>query len=84
MGICLIFAEYHKGLQALLRSDDTIDNNQYLESLSKIEYFLRLLYHDLMLYLAEVKDAPYNLKLFLHVIYEIDSSLHYLKDMFYS
>jgi hypothetical protein len=37
-----------------------------------------------MLYLTAEKETSYNLKLFLHVIYEIDSSLHYMKDILYS
>ena len=36
MILCLIFAEYQKGLQQLLRNDDTVDNARYLESLEKI------------------------------------------------
>ena len=53
MTLCLIFAEYHKGLTELLRNDDTKDNKSYKESLKKIQYLLRLLYHDLMLNMTE-------------------------------
>ena len=45
---------------------------------------MRLLYHDFILCLSVQRETSYNLKLFLHVIYEIDSSIHYLKDIFYS
>jgi hypothetical protein len=45
---------------------------------------LRLLYHNIMLFLTEEKDTSYNLKLFLHVIYEIDSAVHYMKDILFS
>ena len=84
MTLCLIFAEYHKGLTELLRNDDTMDNRNYKDSLRKIQYLLRLLYHDFMLYLTEDKETSYNLKLFLHVIYEIDSAMHYMKDILFS
>jgi hypothetical protein len=83
MILCLIFAEYQKGLQELLRSEDTIENANYLESLKKIHHFLRILYHNFMLGLTEKEDS-FNLKLFLHVIYEIESSIHYLKDILFS
>ncbi len=36
MILCIIFAEYHKGIQELLRNDDNIDNKKYHESLKKI------------------------------------------------
>ena len=36
MILCFIFAEYHKGLQNLLKSDDNIEDKSYLESLKKI------------------------------------------------
>lgn len=68
----------------MLKSDDTIDNRRYQESLKKIQYFLRLLYHNYMLKLTEEKDSSYNLKLFMHVIYEIDTAVHYLKDILLS
>jgi hypothetical protein len=84
MILCLIFAEYHKGLQELLRNDDTIDNKKYHDSLKKISHLLRLLYHNFMLSLTEEKESSFNLKLFLHVVYEIDSSIHYLKDILFS
>lgn len=37
-----------------------------------------------MLDLTEEKETSYDTKLFLHVIYEIDCSMRYLKDLFYS
>jgi transcriptional regulatory protein LevR len=37
-----------------------------------------------MLSLTEEKESSFNLKLFLHVVYEIDSSIHYLKDILFS
>ena len=83
MILCLIFAEYSKGLNDLLKSDDTIESNKYMESLRKIDHLLKLLYHNFMLNLAEKEDS-FNLKLFLHVVYEIDSAVHYLKDIFHS
>lgn len=36
MLLCLVFAEYQKGLNELLKNDDTIDNKKYQESLKKI------------------------------------------------
>ena len=86
MLLCLVFAEYQKGLNELLKNDDTIENKKYQESLKKIQYFFRLLYHDFMLNLTEKKESSssYNLKLFLHVIYEIDSAMHYMKDILLS
>lgn len=45
---------------------------------------MRLLYHNYMLNLTEEKDSSYNLKLFMHVIYEIDTAVHYLKDILLS
>lgn len=84
MVISLIFAEYHKGLQTLLRSENTVENEKYLESLKKVQHLIRLLYHDFTLFLSEQTQTSYNLKLFLHVVYEIDSSVHFLKDIFLS
>ena len=37
-----------------------------------------------MIMLHDQKEASADLKLFLHVIYEIDSSIHYLKDILFS
>jgi len=36
MILCVIFVEYQKGLNEMLKSDDTIDNRRYQESLKKI------------------------------------------------
>lgn len=42
------------------------------------------MYHNFTLYLTEEKESSYDLKLFLHVIYEIDCSMHFLKDVLFS
>lgn len=61
-----------------------MEDKNYLNSLQKIQNLLRILYHNFTLYLTEEKESSYDLKLFLHVIYEIDCSMHFLKDVLFS
>ena len=53
MILCLIFTEYYNGLQHLLKSDDTIENPRYLQSLKKIHSLLRVVYHEIMMMLND-------------------------------
>ncbi len=54
-------------------------------SLEKIDHLFKLLYHEFMLNLDEKQgEISYYFKLFLHVIYEIESAVHYMKDKIFS
>ena len=53
MILCLLFAELYKGLQSMLKSDDTIEDKEFKLSLRKIEHLMRLLYANYMLYIAD-------------------------------
>jgi hypothetical protein len=68
----------------MLKNNDTIDNKKYNESFVKMQHLLKMLYHNFMLDLTEEKETSYDIKLFLHVIYEIDCSMRYIKDIFYN
>ena len=47
----------------------------------KINHFFELLYHEFILSLDQLQgEISYYYKLFLHVIYEIESFVHYMKD----
>jgi hypothetical protein len=83
--IALFVAEYSKGLKKLLTSEDNLDNQGYSESLTKINHFFELLYHEFILSLDQLQgEISYYYKLFLHVIYEIESFVHFMKDtLFY-
>lgn len=43
---------------------------------------MKLLYHNFMLYLTDDNESRADIKLFLHIIYEIDVAMHFLKDLF--
>lgn len=82
MILCLLFAELYKGLQSMLKSDDTIEDKEFKLSLRKIEHLMRLLYANYMLYIADDQQVEVgnDLRLFLHVVYEIDTSIRFIKD----
>jgi hypothetical protein len=83
----LIFAEYAKGLKNFLKSDELKDTElafrQYLSSLCKIKNLIDMLYHEFIMHL-EVRqgEITYYYKLFLHVLYEVESAVVFLKDVF--
>lgn len=82
MLLCLIFTELYKGMQAFLRSDEMWQSIGYQSAMTKVQHILKLLYHNFMLYLNDDNEARADIKLYLHVCYEIDASVHYLKDLF--
>ena len=83
MIICLFAAEYSKCLKSLLQNDDNLENPNYLSSLDKISKFFELLYCEFILTLDGIQgEISYYYKLFLHVIYELESAVHYIKDVF--
>ena len=79
--IALFIAEYSAGLKKLLTSEDNLDNQGFLDSLTKVNHFFELLYHEFILSLDQLQgEISYYYKLFLHVIYEIESFVHFMKD----
>lgn len=82
--IAIFVGEYSKALRYYLQSDDTCDNPEYIRSMRRIDMFFKLLYHEFMINLDEQQgEIQYYYKLFLHVIYELESTVHYLKDIFF-
>lgn len=69
----------------MLKSDDTIEDKEFKISLRKIEHLMRLLYANYMLYIADDQQVEVgnDLRLFLHVVYEIDTSIRFIKDCLY-
>lgn len=79
--IALFVAEYSKGIQSFLTNNENVENEQYLLSLKKVNHFFELLYHEFILSLDQQQgEISYFYKLFLHVIYELESAVHFLKD----
>ena len=79
--IALFIAEYSAGLKKFLTSEDNLDNQGFLDSLTKVNHFFELLYHEFILSLDQLQgEISYYYKLFLHVIYEIESFVHFMKD----
>ena len=85
MILCFLFAELYKGLQYMLKSENTVEDKDFKLSLKKIEHLMRLLYANYMLYIADDQQVEVgnDLRLFLHVIYEIDTSIRFIKDCFF-
>ncbi len=49
--------------------------------MTKVNHFFELLYHEFILSLDQLQgEISYYYKLFLHVIYEIESFVHFMKD----
>ena len=71
----------------LLRSDNLVETDpsygKYLDSLSKVRNLIDHLYFEFMLNLDQQGEVSYYYKLFLHVLYEIESAVYYLRDMFH-
>jgi hypothetical protein len=79
--IALFLAEYSRGMKKFLTSDDNLENLEFLNSLSKVHHYFELLYHEFILSLDQLQgEISYYYKLFLHVLYEIESFVHYIKD----
>ena len=83
----MIFAEYYNGLQNLLRIDEfdetDLHYSQYLRSMSKIKALLEHLYFEFKSNLEQQQgEITYFYKLFLHILYEIESAIYFLKDVF--
>lgn len=55
-----------------------------MNSLNKINHFFELLYHEFILSLDQLQgEISYYYKLFLHVLYEIESFVHFIKDVLF-
>ena len=83
----MIFAEYYNGLQNFLRIDEFTEDDPnysaYLKSLRKIKDFLEHLYFEFKSNLEQQQgEITYFYKLFLHILYEIESAIYFLKDVF--
>lgn len=82
--IALFVSEYSKGVKKFLTSEDNLENAEYLSSLNKINHFFELLYHEFILSLDQLQgEISYYYKLFLHVLYEIESFVHFIKDVLF-
>jgi hypothetical protein len=58
-----------------------MENSGYLTSLGKVNHFFELLYHEFILSLDQLQgEISYYYKLFLHVLYEIETFVHFIKD----
>ena len=87
MVLGLIFAEYYKGISSFLRIDEFSEHDHnyaaYQESLKRIKSVLEHLYYEFKGNLERQQgEISYYYKLFLHVVYEIESAIYYLKDVF--
>ena len=84
--LAIIFGEYYRGLHNLLRTDEFNSEDchyeAYLESLNKVRAVLDHLYFELKCSL-EVQQGEVYIKLFLHILYEVESAIVYLKDVFF-
>lgn len=75
-------AEYQKAIKRFIASDDFNDNPDYLGSLKKIKSYFELLYQEFILSLDHLQgEISYYYKLFLHVLYEVETFVHYMKDL---
>ena len=85
----MIFAELYRASQHLLRSNDftKIDAqySHYLSSLEKIIGFIEFLYFEFIFTLeAQQGELSAQYKLFLHVLYEIQTAVVFVKDVFWA
>jgi hypothetical protein len=86
--IAFIFAEYHLGLKSLLRCEEMVDEDKnfkrYLQALKNIRILLNYLYFVFIQNLdVQQGDTTHYYKLFLHVMYEVESAIYFLKDMLF-
>ena len=70
-----------------MRLDDFTEHDDYykayLDSLSKIKKVIEHLYFELKGNLEKQQgEITYYYKLFLHIVYEIETAIYYLKDVF--
>ena len=84
--LALLFAEYFIGIQHLLHSDDLNSNdpsfNSYEQSLVKMKAFLDFLYFEFIKKIEVMQvETSFYYKLFLHVLYEIESTIYFFKDV---
>ena len=84
--LALLFAEYFIGIQHLLHSDDLHSNdpsfNSYEQSLVKMKAFLDFLYFEFIKTIEVMQvETSFYYKLFLHVLYEIESTIYFFKDV---
>lgn len=84
----LIFAEYYNGLQNFLKLDEFSEEDPYFKafnlSLLKIKNILDHLYFEIKSNLEQQQgEITYYYKLFLHILYEIESAIYFLKDVFH-
>ncbi len=52
--IALFLAEFTSGIKKFLVSDENMDNQGYLSSLTKVNHFFELLYHEFILSLDQL------------------------------
>jgi len=63
-------------------SDPNFD--RYMESLHKVKRFIEFLYFEFIFTLeAQQGESQSYYKLFMHVLYEIESTLYFIKDVFH-
>ncbi len=71
----------------MLKSDEFLESDQYFSryqtSILKVKKFLDVLYFE-FISAVKVMYGAQNFKLFLHVLYEIESVIYYMKDLFLS
>ena len=84
--LAFVFAEYHQGLRALLRCNemcaDDASFSKYLESLDNIKLIINYMYLVFIQNLdSKQGEITYYYKLFLHVVYEVESAVIFLKDI---
>ena len=81
-----IFAEYYNGLQNFLKLDEFSEEDPHFKaftrSLQKIKNILDHLYFEIKGNLERQQgEITYYYKLFLHILYEIESAIYFLKDV---
>jgi hypothetical protein len=55
---------------------------EYNDSLCKVKKTIDLLYHEFIMHLEEKGEITHQYKLFLHVLYEVESAIVFFKDVF--
>ena len=87
MILALIFGEYYKATRELLQCEEFSPRDAhyaaYMQQLGVLKRFLGCLYFELIFtYEVQQGETAFFYKLFLHVLYEIESLLHFLRDVF--
>lgn len=49
--------------------------------MQKVQHIIRLLYHNFMIFLSDDNEQKQDIKLFLHITYELDATTHFVKDL---